>query len=978
MNFSSIIDNRPPSIPCSENKSNLPVSILFFIELFLLPLTSYLNNAVPGDGSHWRVETWERNTTTEGGSSGSALFDANHRVIGQLHGGYAACGNTTSDWYGMFSVSWDGASSAERLRDWLDPANTTTTIDGYDPNAPTVANDAQIQSVTDPSGVICGTTTAPVVTLKNIGSSTLTSVTITYNIDGGTNSTFAWTGSLTTGQSEDVTLTAIAITAGAHTLNASVLNPNGVADENTANDGSSSAYTAFTDGVTVDLELNTDCWGSETDWVIADGGTDLYSGSGYGDVTGGETFSESFCLDPGCYDFEINDTYGDGMFGSQYGSCDVNGSYYITVAGRHVDSIQAADSDYGNQEVNNFCIKSIYSDFSSDIQSVCENATVSFTASPLIGTATSYTWVFEGGTASSLTTSNPTVTYAAAGTYDVTLTVGDGSDSDTYTLTDYITVLDAPNVAEGTVVQVTCNAGNNGSINPVVSGGDGNYTYSWNNGAGTNVNASGLTANDYTLSVTDGNTCSGTVIVTISEPTAIVVDVTTVDASCGSNNGSATANASGGDGSYTYVWSSGGTSMTENNLPGGAISVTVTDGNTCTADGASSVSTSGGPTVTLASVTNTSCNGGSDGAIAVDVSGGAGGNTYSWNNGAGTSEDATGLSANTYTLTVTDANDCVSSLTQEVTEPAVLTATIVTSDASCGVSDGSATVTPTGGTAGYTYSWSTGGTNATENGVPSGAISVIVTDSKFCTFTANDVVNSPNAPVVSLNSVTNVDCFGAFTGSIDIDVTGGSGSNTYSWTNGAGTNEDAISLGAGSYTVTVTDIANCTAVLTQEITEGSQMVVTADITNVTGVNDGAIDLTVSGGDGSFSFAWGNGLPATEDQSGLAAGTYTVTITDGNGCPIDTSFTLNDLGINETTTIESSIYPNPTNGWLNVELNESNVTLNVVNAFGQIVMNTKTTGKVTQLDLSGFTKGIYMVQMTNESGHKSIKKVVLLD
>ncbi len=82
--------------------------------------TSYLGNSVPGDGTHVRVIDWDLGTT-EPGSSGSPLFDQNHRIIGQLHGGYAACGNNTSDWYGKFSRSWSGANSSQRLSDWLDP-----------------------------------------------------------------------------------------------------------------------------------------------------------------------------------------------------------------------------------------------------------------------------------------------------------------------------------------------------------------------------------------------------------------------------------------------------------------------------------------------------------------------------------------------------------------------------------------------------------------------------------------------------------------------------------------------------------------------------------------------------------------------------------------------------------------------------------------------------------------------------------------
>jgi PKD repeat protein len=107
--------------------------------------TTYLQTAVPGNSSHWRITNWSDGTTTEGGSSGSPLFDPNGRIIGQLHGGYASCSSITSDWYGKFGVSWTGGgTNATRLSNWLDPTNSgVAVLDGYDPNAviaPPVAN----------------------------------------------------------------------------------------------------------------------------------------------------------------------------------------------------------------------------------------------------------------------------------------------------------------------------------------------------------------------------------------------------------------------------------------------------------------------------------------------------------------------------------------------------------------------------------------------------------------------------------------------------------------------------------------------------------------------------------------------------------------------------------------------------------------------------------------------------------------------
>lgn len=322
-----------------------------------LTRTAYGNNAPSPTGEHWRVGHWERNTTTEGGSSGSPLFDNNQRIIGQLHGGGAACGNTLPDWYGCFHLSWDGSAANERLRDWLDPSNTTNTLNGFDPNAPTVANDAGIFSVTSPVGVVCASNFTPVVVLRNYGSSTLTTTVINYNVDAGANQVFNWTGSLASGQSVNVTLPTMATTAGAHTFNAFTTLPNGSADGNAANDAGLSNFTLTPGGQAVSFALQTDCWGDEITWELRDNLSNLlYSGGPYGPYsTTGNAVNQNWCLAYGCYVFTINDSYGDGMHGSQYGSCSIDGTYSIASGGNTLASVIAPNADFGNQEVNSFC-----------------------------------------------------------------------------------------------------------------------------------------------------------------------------------------------------------------------------------------------------------------------------------------------------------------------------------------------------------------------------------------------------------------------------------------------------------------------------------------------------------------------------------------------------------------------------------------------------------------------------------------------
>jgi len=198
--------------------------------------------------SSWQVE-WDRNTTTEGGSSGSPLFDQNKRIIGQLWGGGASCSNLSAyDYYGRLYNSWQpaGSNSTNQLKYWLDPGNSGVTfIDGYDPYAVTLAYDAQIAAVTSPAGSTCNTTVTPQVTLKNNGTNTLTSASILYRIDAGANQLYSWSGSLATGATATVSLPSLSTTAGAHVFYARVSSPNGNTDGNAANDSLSSAFTVI-------------------------------------------------------------------------------------------------------------------------------------------------------------------------------------------------------------------------------------------------------------------------------------------------------------------------------------------------------------------------------------------------------------------------------------------------------------------------------------------------------------------------------------------------------------------------------------------------------------------------------------------------------------------------------------------------------------------------------------------------------------
>lgn len=308
----------------------------------------------------WGVE-WDRNTTTEGGSSGSPLFDQNKRIIGQLWGGGASCSNLSApDYYGRLSKSWEPASSnsTNQLKFWLDPTGSNATfIDGYDPNgSSSVALDAGLSAPQGVAGTLCTSTVTPQVTISNSGTSTLTAVTINYGFDGATNLTYNWTGSLAQYQTAVVTLPSATLAGGNHTFSAVVSNTNGAADENAANNTIATSFTTVVGGVTAVLTLNLDCYASETSWQLtsATSGAILFTGTGYTDDNP-ITVNQNFCLNYGCYNFTINDSYGDGLTGCSAANGGA-GSYQITYNGAIEAQLTEAQANFGSSNTQNFCI----------------------------------------------------------------------------------------------------------------------------------------------------------------------------------------------------------------------------------------------------------------------------------------------------------------------------------------------------------------------------------------------------------------------------------------------------------------------------------------------------------------------------------------------------------------------------------------------------------------------------------------------
>ncbi len=522
----------------------------------------------------------------------------------------------------------------------------------------------------------------------------------------------------------------------------------------------------------------------------------------------------------------------------------------------------------------------------SSAPSSCGNANGSATVNAIGGTpGYTYQWSPSGG--SSATASN-----LVAGGYNVTVTDSRGCTAIGNAI---VTNSSGPTASITTSSDVSCFGGNDGSATVSVSGGTAPLSYSWSPAGGNTVNAQNLTAGNYTVTVTDGSGCTSSAAVIITEPVQLVINITAnTPVSCSNeNDGSLTAQANGGVPPYSYLWSGGSVNATDHNLLPGTYTVTVTDANGCTATTSATV---GAPPVLQVSPVNTaaaSCNGTADGSATVQAAGGTPVYTYVWSNGTA-GNAASGLAAGTYTVTATDANGCTSVTNVVITAPSPLVLNMSSTGTTCGSTNGTASVVVNGGTGPYTYNWNPNGGNASvATNLPSGNFSVVVTDANGCIAIGNASVPSADGPILTLDNSVMVTCPGGTDGSIDISVNGGTLPYTYTWSNGApGT--QISNLAAGIYTLTVTDDNNCSAALSVNITQPAAFSFTMTPVDAhCGQADGSISAQVTGGTAPYSWQWSGSASVTNQLNAAVAGSYTVTVTDANGCTSATQATIAD-------------------------------------------------------------------------------------
>ncbi len=441
------------------------------------------------------------------------------------------------------------------------------------------------------------------------------------------------------------------------------------------------------------------------------------------------------------------------------------------------------------------------------------------------------------------------------------------------------------------------------------------------------------------------------------------------NATCGSSNGSASVAIAGGTPGYTYNWSNGATASSISNVSPATYTVTVTDANSCSGT-ASAVITSASSLQSTQTSTNPTCFGNTNGTAAVNVTAGDQPFTYAWSNQA-TGNSVSNLTAGEYYVTITDANSCVHVDSFTITQPTQLDLQVTANNAHCfGETNGAASVTATGGTGNYNFTWQGNVTGNSVSGLAAGTYTVTATDANNCTISEQFTISQPSAITTNTTS-TSVSCFGLQDATANVIPAGGIGNFTYQWCNGV-TTHNTSNLGAGVCAVTVTDENGCSATASVTIQQPSQLIITTSTTNGTASVD-----TVTGGSGPYSYSWSNGSTA-QHLTGLAPGNYLVTVTDNNGCTAASGVNVTQTGIgNIADGTMFSLWPNPATSRISISLSAitGDATVEIKNIVGQVLLSQNVNNQQTQIDISQLANGVYVAEV-KMNGKRAIRQFVI--
>lgn len=577
----------------------------------------------------------------------------------------------------------------------------------------------------------------------------------------------------------------------------------------------------------------------------------------------------------------------------------------------------------------------------------CSNSTDGRVSTSVTGGTIPYSYSWNTGAAT------PGISQVAAGNYKAFITDGHGC------IATAMATVNAPASLsiDGAIDQPNSYGGTDGAIVTSISGGTSPYSYSWNTGA-VNKDLSGITAGNYTLTVTDNKGCTASRSFPVEQPGLLTLSISkTADIAChGMLTGALAANVSGGVGPYTYNWSNGSTAAEISGLGAGVYTLRVRDANGVTVSRQSELAD---PTAlnVIATATDASCNSSTDGSASTSVSGGTAPYNYSWNTGA-TTPLVNRLRAGNYTVSVTDARGCVFSATATVDAPSQLEIDgAVTPTTAQGATDGAIAVSISGGTSPYSYRWNTGALTKDLSGLSAADYTLAVTDKNGCTASRTFQVKEPGALTLNITITTGISCHGQSTGALAAGVSGGTPPYNYSWSNGS-TAARISGLAAGIYTLQVTD-ANGVKVSGQYELKAPALLTATAVAVAPSCNnstDGSINTSVTGGTAPYTYRWNTGA-TTAGINRLAAGSYTVSVTDARGCIASAAATV---------TSPAPLVIDGIVTWSGQDGTAGGSIITSISGGSGPYSYRWNTGAVTK-DLSGLTNGNYTLTVTDRNG-----------
>lgn len=562
------------------------------------------------------------------------------------------------------------------------------------------------------------------------------------------------------------------------------------------------------------------------------------------------------------------------------------------------------------------------------------------------GTATGYAWSNGGTTAS--------ISSLAAGNYTVTVSGGGCSATASAVVASSTGI-----TASATSTPAGCT--NNGTATVTISGGTA-QSYIWSNSQATSA-ISNLSGGTYTVTVTSSANCTATASTTVAVTGgAILLSATSANATCNNNNGSATVTVAQGT-ATGYVWSSGATTATANNLAAGSYTVTVTGSGGCSATAGVTVNATGAPAITTSN-TSAGCSANNGSATVTVTQGTATG--YAWSNG-GSTATISNLAGGNYTVTVTGTGGCTVTASVTVNQATGLVISASSVNTSCGNNNGSATVTVTQGTP-TSYNWSNGNTSASIVNVAAGNYTVTVSDAGGCSATASVTVGGSGGNNVVVTSDKNIMCVGD-----SANVCATTGYAAYLWNNGMNTS-CIFAKQAGNYYVTVTDAGGCTA--------------TSNHLSISVYQQPPVSISVNGDSlvayNSLTYQWyRNGvlIPGATNAVYVPtqSGSYTVVVGDANGCTAQSlPVVMTVTGIAQLSKDNMTVYPNPNNSnqW-SITVSEAwlGAVCEVFDATGRTVYVGELKNQRSDINLE-IASGVYMLRLS--SGNRvAVQKLIKL-